>query len=172
MSDVHEVYAVRYAHHDRKAHENYINGDPHDMLEPLAYFVWVIRGAHGTFVMDTGFDHAMAVKRGRVIVKPVADGLRAIGVNPDEVQDVVISHMHYDHCGNHDLFPRARYHVQDREMAYSTGRCMCHSYLRAAFEPGDVKAMVDRVYDGRVAFHDGDSEIEPGLTVHRIGGHT
>ena len=44
MSDVHEVFAVRYGHHDRPAHENYINGDPHDTLEPLAYFVWVIRG--------------------------------------------------------------------------------------------------------------------------------
>ena len=46
-------------------HENYIGGDPHDILQPLAYFVWVIHGAHGTFVMDTGFDQAMAAKRGR-----------------------------------------------------------------------------------------------------------
>src|SRR5262245_55059724 len=83
QSDLHEVYAVRYAHHDRKAQENYIGGDPHDILQPLAYFVWVIRGTHGTFVMDTGFDHAMAAKRGRVIVKPVADGLTAIGVDPE-----------------------------------------------------------------------------------------
>jgi hypothetical protein len=33
--DVHEIYAVRYAHNDRKAHENYIGGDPHDVLQPL-----------------------------------------------------------------------------------------------------------------------------------------
>ena len=46
MNDIHEVYAVRYGHHDRKARENYIDGDPHDILQPLAYFVWVIKGPH------------------------------------------------------------------------------------------------------------------------------
>jgi len=62
-NDVYEVYAVRYGHHDRPAHENYIGGDPHDTNEPLAYFVWVIKGPHGTFILDTGFDPAMAAKR-------------------------------------------------------------------------------------------------------------
>ena len=70
MQDTYEIYAVRYAHHDRKAHENYILGDPHDTNAPLAYFVWVIKGAAGTFVLDTGFDRAMADKRGRRITKP------------------------------------------------------------------------------------------------------
>ena len=172
MTDAHEVFAVRYAHHDRKAHDNYIGGDPHDILQPLAYFVWVIRGPHGTFVMDTGFDHAMAAKRGRVIVKPVAEGLRALGVNPDEVQDVIISHLHYDHCGNHDLFPRARFHLQDREMAYGTGRYMCHAHQRIPFECDDVVAMVRKVFNDRVVFHDGHETLVPGVTLHLIGGHS
>jgi glyoxylase-like metal-dependent hydrolase (beta-lactamase superfamily II) len=172
MSDIHDVFAIRYGHHDRPAHENYIGGDPHDILQPLNYFVWVIRGAHGTFVMDTGFDHAMAAKRGRLILKPVAEGLRAIDVNPDELQDVIISHMHYDHCGNHDLFPRARYHVQDREMMYSTGRFMCHAHQRIPFEVDDVAAMVRKVFADRVVFHEGDETLVPGVTLHHIGGHS
>ena len=170
--DQHEVFAVRYAHHDRKARENYIGGDPHDILQPLAYFVWLIRGPHGTFVMDTGFDVDMAAKRGRVILKPVAEGLTALGANPDDVQDVIISHLHYDHCGNHDLFPRARYHLQDQEMSYATGRCMCHAHQRIPFELNDVTAMVGKVFDGRVAFHDGVDTLVPGVTLHRIGGHS
>jgi len=172
MSDTHEVFAIRYGHHDRPAHENYIGGDPHDILQPLNYFVWVIRGAHGTFVMDTGFDHAMAAKRGRLILKPVAEGLRAIDVNPDEVRDVIISHLHYDHCGNHDLFPRARYHVQEREMMYGTGRFMCHAHQRIPFEVDDVVAMVRKVFEDRVVFHDGHDTLVPGVTVHHIGGHS
>ena len=171
-SDVHEVYAVRYGHHDRPSHENYIGGDPHDILEPLAYFVWVIKGTNGTFIMDTGFDPAMAAKRGRVIVKPVEDGLKAIGIDPEHVTDVIVSHLHYDHCGNHDLFPRARYHLQDREMAYGTGRCMCHTHQRIPFEVDDVVAMVRKVFDGRVVFHDGQETLAPGLTLHHIGGHS
>jgi len=172
LPDIHEVYAVRYAHHDRPKHENYIGGDPHDTNEPLAYFVWVIKGPHGTFVMDTGFDPAMAAKRGRTIVKPVAEGLRAIDVDAEQVTDVIISHLHYDHSGNHDLFPRARYHLQDREMAYGTGRCMCHAHQRIPFEVDDVVAMVRRVFEGRVAFHDGEETLVPGVTLHHIGGHS
>ena len=61
-------------------------------------------------------------------------GLKAIGVEPGDVRDVILSHMHYDHCGNYDLFPHARYHLQDIEMAYCTGRCMCHAGLRGPFE--------------------------------------
>ena len=172
MTDQYELYAVRYARHDRKSHENFIGGDIHDILQPLTYFVWVIRGRHGTWVMDTGFDQAMADKRGRVITRPVGEGLKTIGVSPDEVTDVIISHLHYDHCGNHGLFPRARYHLQDREMHYATGRCMCHGHQRIPFEADDVTAMVQRVFDDRVVFHDGVDTLAPGLTVHHLGGHS
>jgi glyoxylase-like metal-dependent hydrolase (beta-lactamase superfamily II) len=167
-----EIYAIRYGHLDRNAAENFIGGDEHDAPMPLDYFVWAIKGPSKTYVLDTGFSTASGQRRGRTLVRPVDEGLRAIGVEPSEVTDVIISHMHYDHAGNRDMFPKARYHVQDREMAYCTGRCMCHRYLKHAFDVEDVTAMVERTYAGRVVFHDGDEEIEPGLTVHRIGGHT
>src|SRR5262249_17248350 len=99
-------------------------------------------------------------------------GLKAIGVEPDTIKDVIISHLHYDHSGNYDLFPQARYHLQDGEMAYATGRCMCHAHLRLPFEADDVVAMVRKVFAGRVAFHDGDDLVAPGITLHRIGGHS
>jgi glyoxylase-like metal-dependent hydrolase (beta-lactamase superfamily II) len=107
-----------------------------------------------------------------VITRPIAEGLQAIGIDTASVEDVIITHMHYDHAGNRDLFPRARYHLQDREMAYCTGRCMCHATLSHPFEVEDVASMVRRVFAGRVRFHDGDSELAPGLSVHRVGGHT
>ena len=170
--DVHEVYAVRYAHHDRKAPENFIGGDPHDILQPLAYYVWAIVGPHATYVVDTGFDRAMADKRGRIIVKPIDEGLQTIGIQADAVEDVIVTHLHYDHCGNHDMFPHARYHVQDEEMAYATGRYMRHAHMRIPFETDDVVAMVRKVFADRVVFHDGADEIAPGITIHRIGGHS
>jgi glyoxylase-like metal-dependent hydrolase (beta-lactamase superfamily II) len=169
--DIHEVYAVRYAHHDRKAAENYIFGDPHDVLQPLAYYVWVIKNASRTIVVDTGFDPEVGRKRGRQVIKPVREALKSIDVDPDTIETVIISHMHYDHCGNYDLFPRARYHVQDKEMEYCTGRCMCHNQLRASYEEDYVISMVRKVYAGRVTFHNGVDEVAPGITVHHIGGH-
>ena len=170
--DQHEVYAIRYGHHKRKAAENFILGDPHDVLQPLDYYVWAIVGAHGTIILDTGFDAAMGAKRQREMIKPVGEGLKALGIDAPSIETVIISHMHYDHVGNHDLFPRARYHLQDIEMAYATGRYMCHSVLRMPFEVDDMVAMVRKLFAGRVAFHDGEDEIAPGVTVHHIGGHS
>jgi glyoxylase-like metal-dependent hydrolase (beta-lactamase superfamily II) len=169
--DIHEVYAIRYGHHPRPAAENYIGGDPHDVLQPLDYYVWAIVGAAGTIIVDTGFDEPVGTRRGRRTVHPVREGLGALGIDPEKVDDVIVSHLHYDHCGNYDLFPRARYHLQDREMEYATGRCMCHGQLRNSYEEDYIVAMVRKVFRGRVAFHDGAEEIAPGVTVHHIGGH-
>ncbi|HTT40847.1 MAG TPA: N-acyl homoserine lactonase family protein [Burkholderiales bacterium] len=167
-----EIYAIRYAHHDRRASENFIGGDPHDAPMPLDYFVWAIRSQKQTFVLDTGFDAEMAKRRKREFLRSPGEGLKAIGIDPAKVEDVVISHMHYDHVGNHTLFPNARYHLQDREIAYCTGRYMCHPTMRYPYEPEDVAAVVRRLFDGRVQFHDGEDELAPGLTLHHVGGHT
>ena len=167
-----DVYAIRYAHHMRKASENFLGGDPHDGPMPIDYFIWAIVGKSGSFILDTGFGQTSADKRGRKLLNPPAESLHAIGINAGEVQDVIISHMHYDHAGNHDLFPNARYHIQEREMAYCTGRCMCHPAIAHAFEVEDVVAMTWRIFAGNVRFHDGVEEIVPGLTVHHVGGHT
>jgi glyoxylase-like metal-dependent hydrolase (beta-lactamase superfamily II) len=172
MSDTYEIYAIKYGHHERKAAENFIGGDPHDVSMPLDYFVWAIVGNDRTILIDTGFDATMAAKRQRRITKPVGEGLAAIGIQADTIETIIVSHLHYDHTGNYDLFPRARYHLQDCEMAYATGRCMCHAELRKPFEADDVTAMVRKVFEDRVTFHDGAGEVAPGVSVHHIGGHS
>jgi len=58
--DIHEVYALAYATHERRRSENYIFGGPHDELTHITYYVWVIKGPHGIFVVDTGFDELAA----------------------------------------------------------------------------------------------------------------
>ncbi|MBI4274656.1 MAG: N-acyl homoserine lactonase family protein [Rhizobiales bacterium] len=170
--DIHEVFAVRYASHERRASENYIFGDPHDMMTAIFYYVWVIRGPHGDFIVDTGFDDKAAKERGRTIIKPVGEGLKALGVDPANVANVVLTHLHWDHSGNYDLFPNARYHLQDTEIAYATGRYMCHGMMRIPFGVDDVVAAVRKVFAGRVEFHDGVEELAPGITLHKIGGHS
>ena len=139
---------------------------------PLDYYVWAIVNNDRTILVDTGFDQETARRRGRQVVRPVADGLGAIGLSPDRIEHIVISHMHYDHAGNHALFPRARYHVQEAEMAYCTGRCMLAPEVGGVFDAAAVAGMVHHVFAGRVQFHDGDVEIAPGVSLHKVAGHT
>lgn len=172
MTPQYELYAIKYAHHARRASENFIGGDPHDGPMPLDYFVWLIRGDGREIVVDTGFSAAVAAKRGRDHLRCPTAGLGLLGVDSKQVKDVVITHLHYDHVGNFDLFPAATLHLQDLEMRYATGRHMSEAQFGGAYDVEDVVGMVRRAYAGRVRFHDGDAELHPGVSLHLIGGHT
>lgn len=167
-----ELYAIRYATHDRPRAANFIDGDPHDGPMPLDYYVWVARRGAEVYVIDTGFDAATAAARGRRLLIPVGTGLARLGIDAGAVRDVIVTHLHYDHIGNFALFTGASFHLQETEMAYATGRHMRHKRLRHPFEAGHVAGMVHALYQDRVVFHDGEAEIAPGLSVHLIGGHS
>lgn len=167
-----KVYAIRYARVDRKASENFLGGDPHEAGMPMDYFVWLAVSASQTWVIDTGFNRAAAQKRQREFLRCPTEGLKALGVDAATVEDVIVTHLHYDHIGNFDKFPGAHFHLQDSEMAYATGRYMANPFFAHAFEVDEVVAMVRNVYGGRVSFYDGDAILAPNLSLHHIGGHT
>jgi glyoxylase-like metal-dependent hydrolase (beta-lactamase superfamily II) len=167
-----EVYAIKYAEHARKASANFIGGDPHDGPMPMDYFVWLVRGPSGSWLVDTGFNGQAAEARGRMLVRTVVEGLALLGESPASISNVILTHMHYDHAGNCDQFPAATLHLQDREMQYATGRYMAHRCMHEAYSVFDVLRVVEYVYEGRVRFHAGDAELAPGLSLHLIGGHT
>ncbi|MFM0501429.1 N-acyl homoserine lactonase family protein [Paraburkholderia caffeinilytica] len=167
-----EVFAIRYASRPGDRQHNFLGGDPHDAPMEMDYFVWLIRNEQRVFVVDTGFSAEVAAKRGRTFLRRPIDGLRMLGVDAEQVEDVIITHLHYDHVGTFADFTRARFHLQDDEMAYATGRYMGYRQFSHSFEVEDVVGMVRKVYEGRVVFHAGDAELCPGITVHHIGGHT
>ncbi|CAB3764214.1 N-acyl homoserine lactonase family protein [Paraburkholderia solisilvae] len=168
------VYALRYATHEgRRSAENYLGHDPHgNRGMPLDFYVWVLRNSQRTVLVDTGFKRELADKRRRKYFAEPTDLLVKLGVDPAAITDVVITHMHYDHAGNLDAYPRARFHVQESELAFCTGRCMEHNALRGPFEAADVAQAVFKLFEGRIAFVNGDTPLFPGITLHHVGGHT
>jgi glyoxylase-like metal-dependent hydrolase (beta-lactamase superfamily II) len=167
-----EVIALKYATRGAQRPANFLGGDPHDAPMPMDYYVWVVRNEDRLLLVDTGFDEEMAVKRHRTLLRRPADALRLLGIDAAAITDIVITHLHNDHAGTLPDYPNARFHLQDAEMAFATGRHMCCGILNRAYEPDDVIRMVRLVYGDRVVFHDGDAELAPGISLHRIGGHT
>jgi glyoxylase-like metal-dependent hydrolase (beta-lactamase superfamily II) len=170
--DTYEVFAVLYGQRTGTRGSMLIHADPHDLPMPMDYYVWAVRNAQRTVVVDIGFGREDGEGRGRDWLRCPTEGLAAIGIDAAAVEDVVITHMHYDHVGNLHKFPRARFHLQDSEMEYATGRAMTHTALRHSFTVDNVTDMVRMVYGDRVVFHDGDGAVAPGISVHHIGGHT
>jgi glyoxylase-like metal-dependent hydrolase (beta-lactamase superfamily II) len=172
-TETYEILAIKYAEFTkRKRFESFIAADDHDGPHPIDYFVWVIRNANRTIVVDSGFDKAEGAKRGREVARAPAEALELVGVAAANVEQLVVTHMHYDHAGTLSAFPKARFHLQAAEMAYATGPCMCYPHLRYPFTADHVCEMVRNIYSGRVVFHEGDAEIAPGITVHKLGGHS
>ena len=91
--DIYEIHAIKYAWLHRMSPDNFIGGDPHNCDMPLNYYVWVISNPDRTVIVDTGFGPEAAKKRDRTIVRPVEEGVRALGIDPEKVDDVIISFL-------------------------------------------------------------------------------
>ena len=172
MTTPYEIYAIRYAMRNANRPVHFVGGDPHDTPMPMDYFVWLVRNAEHSLVIDTGFNAAMAKQRGRTLLRTPAEGLAMMGVEAKRVPEIVLTHLHYDHVGTFNEFPSARFHLQDAEMAYATGRFMSYKQFGHSFVPDEICGMVRLVFDGRVNFIDGEESIAPGISLHKIGGHT
>ena len=170
---VYHVYSLCYAvGRTRRVHDNFIIRDAHDAPMPLDYNLWIIRNTARTILVDTGYGARAAAQRNRPIDIDPLDALARIGLDPDHIEDIILTHLHYDHAGNIDRFAKAHFHIQDSEVAFATGRCMCEPSLRFAFDVEDVVTLIRHTYAERVHFHDGDATLFPGITLHAVPGHS
>jgi glyoxylase-like metal-dependent hydrolase (beta-lactamase superfamily II) len=168
------VYAVRYARREARRAEHFYGPeppDPHDAPMAMDYFIWAIAGDGSPVVVDAGFRPETAERRGREMVADPIVVLAALGIDAAEVRDVVLTHLHYDHSGYLAAFPRARFWVQDEELAFWTGRHAARGEMGRTVEPPDIVELVRLNFERRVRFVDGDEEMADGIGLHRVGGH-
>ena len=168
-----DVFAIRYADRAARTRADSFLFDPaHDVAHPMDYFFWILRSGERVIMVDTGYDQPEADRRGRPILQDPREALRPLGLTPEDIDTIIVTHLHYDHAGGLHLFPRAQLVMQAAEMAYATGPCMCHQALQMPFSADHICTAVQRLYAGKVVFHDGDGQVADGVTVHCIGGHS
>ncbi|MFJ7217716.1 N-acyl homoserine lactonase family protein [Amycolatopsis sp. NPDC098790] len=164
---VFEVYALCYGRRTGYRGEHFLGyGEDSAQPHPTAYYVWLAVSPEHTVVVDAGIraERAREVS-GLDYVEPVRL-LAALGVDPASVGHLVLTHLHYDHCGTVGDFPGVRIVLQQSEMDYWTGpwakRIERERWLLD-------EAVLDHLRPDLV---DGDAEVVPGLSVHLVGGHT
>lgn len=134
-------------------------------------------------LIDTGFGSKLTDKQRRHIHAedgdPLLKSLQEHGLQPDDIDVVVFTHLHFDHAGGATrfddqpqgrqlvpTFPQAEYVVQRREWLNATAHL---PELRGAYSDDDLRPLSE---SGRLRLVDGDVEIEPGLRAIVTGGHT
>jgi glyoxylase-like metal-dependent hydrolase (beta-lactamase superfamily II) len=169
-----EIYAIRYATlPDFPVAELVAGADPARKLD-IAMMVWLVRGNRRNILVDSGFYHEHFFKEWHVndFIKP-SDALKPLGLKPEDITDVVITHMHWDHSDGMDLFPNARIWIQKDELQYYAGEAWQSKDTHGGIDEEDVLTLVKLNTQGRVGMVNGDAqEIIPGVTCYTGGRHT
>ncbi len=145
-------------------------------LVPLGLNSVVIRTGKQTVLIETGVGNKLSERLVKIYGQPaeLLDRLAEAGVAPDDVDIVINSHLHFDHCGWNTIrrgdkiaptFPKAKYYVQEGEWKHAHEHQRDGvSYMTENYDP--------LVESGQMTLLRGDEEIVPGISVRVYPGHT
>ena len=169
---VYDVYAIRYATIPGFPVRGLVAGADTSRRMDIAMMVWLLRGNGRTVLVDAGFYRDKFVQRWKPVdfIQP-SEAVARAGVKPEDVTDIIVSHVHWDHADGLDLFPNARIWIQKEEYQHHVGAT--GGALDRAIDADDAAMLHALATRGRVNQVDGDStEIIPGITVFTGGKHT
>jgi glyoxylase-like metal-dependent hydrolase (beta-lactamase superfamily II) len=164
-----DVHALRYASRTCRKAEMFHRYEAEETLG-LDYYFWLVRNESRTVLVDCGFDRERAAAKNRFHDTDPLELLDRMGVRPEDVDRVVITHMHYDHVGNVASFPHATFSMAREEYDFWCGRD--GGSTTGLVDPVEVEIVRKLAYDERLHLVDGAEELFPGLSVTRLGGHT
>lgn len=166
-----EVYALHVGDRDTTRCQFLYRDPSHESLT-ISFYFWLILGGAEPIVIDTSFDVAYAKRRGLRSYRDRTELLRHLGVDPREVTTVVMSHLHWDHCAGHALFPKARVLVQEREIAFWNGGIMRYEAIASSGSAPTLDDLQRPELAERVSAVDGNFRLAPGVEIYRVPGHT
>ena len=168
-----DVYAVRYATIPNFRASGLLEGADTGRRIDIAMTVWLLKGPDGrNILVDAGFYRDNFVRQWKPVdfEKP-SDAVARAGVKAEDVTDIIVSHVHWDHLDGVDLFPNARVWIQREEFEHHLDSA--GTVKDRAINAADAKALAEIAKQGRVMLVEGDAkEIIPGIRVYTGGKHT
>lgn len=173
--DLYELVVVRHGTREARRSEVFLNyaqyGEP-DGPFVVDYYLWVLRSHTHTVLVDTGYARGPAEARGRKVLVEPAEAYRALGVDTGAELSIVVTHAHYDHIGNVDLFPNATVVASAAEVDFWSSPVSRKPLLGHFTEPEEIAALARVDAEGRLRRFSGSTEVAPGVVVTEVGGHT
>jgi len=170
-----EIYAVRFAHVPY-AEASLVAGATKGPQIDISFTVWPIRDttSNRIFLVDAGFYRDKFIKswKPQDYAKPSEALTAGLGIKPEQVTDIIVTHSHWDHADGVDLFPNATVWIQKEEYEHYIGPDGSVAN-RGGADAEDAAMLAKLKADGRVRLVDGDNqEIAPGIRVYTGGKHT
>ncbi len=173
--DEYEVLIAQYGTREGHRAEVYLNygiyGQPDGPIG-MDYFVWIVRNARRTVLVDVGFSVAGGRNRNRTFVKAPEEIYAALGIDIAAEQTIVVTHAHYDHIGNLDKFPASRIFISQAEYEFWDSPMGRRAQFAWSTEDEEIDALRAAYDAGRVTTFSGTLELAPGIDVIEFGGHT
>lgn len=137
----------------------------------------LIRTGTKNVLVETGIGSKLTERMVKVYGQPakLIENLAAAGISPEEIDIVINTHLHFDHCGWNTVrlgdrvvptFPKAKYYVQEGEWRHAQEQHVrdAVSYISDNYNP--------LIESGQMELLRGDQEIVPGISVRVFPGHT
>ena len=168
------VHCFKYATIKDNPVDSLLFGTDHGKLADVPFMFCVAKRGGEVVMLDAGFVNMAHAEEWGVVDYAEFKGLLAeIGVKPEDVSLVTLSHLHWDHAGGTSAFPNAKFAIQRRELEYAAGGMTLNKHAQLGFYAEDVLDLVKLAWEGRVLLPDGDQEdLIPGLDVYLTPGHT
>ena len=138
----------------------------------MDYFFWVIRNEERTVVVDTGFSRHGGEVRNRTFLIDPAAAFAALGVHPGDKPQVLVTHAHYDHIGNLELFPDSEIIMAAAELDFWLGDFATRKQFKHSIETAELGYLRQAHGHGRITTFGDHFEVAPGIRMSRVGGHT
>jgi glyoxylase-like metal-dependent hydrolase (beta-lactamase superfamily II) len=176
-----DVHVIEFARSKDQLVAGLVHGAHDGGIVDLPFSFILARNGQSVVLVDTGFmreggGEAMSVKFGIPHWISPLRMLDEMGVSPEDVTDIVLSHAHFDHMGSIGKFPKARLHIQKREiLSWIEAMALPPQFgmLTEIINPDDLRRAFDASVEHRLHLVEGDvDDLLPGIHVRLGEGHT
>ena len=175
MSRMWRVTAIKYAKlastRGALLRDGAASDKPDAPLE-LAYYFWLLESNDMTVMVDSGFDPVVGRRRGRTLLVDPLHAIRDLGVSPQSVEALIVSHFHYDHVGNARALPSSRVLVPAHELEFWRSSADAPTHVTEHVEQRELDYLFDLEAAGGLEKYKGGDAVLPGVEAIELPGHT